>query len=71
VPRAPEESLLELGIAILLIGLNGLFALSELSIVSARKARLKTMADTGRAGAATALSLAEDPRRFLSTVHGK
>jgi putative hemolysin len=59
---------LELGIAILLIGLNGLFALSELSIVSARKARLKMMADNGRAGAATALRLAEDPGRFLSTV---
>jgi putative hemolysin len=68
VPRAPEESLLELGIAILLIGLNGLFALSELSIVSARKARLKTMVDNGHAGAATALRLAEDPGRFLSTV---
>jgi putative hemolysin len=59
---------LELGIAFLLIGLNGLFALSELSIVSARKARLKTMVDSGRAGAATALKLAEDPGRFLSTV---
>jgi putative hemolysin len=59
---------LELGIAFLLIGLNGLFALSELSIVSARKARLKTMADSGCAGAATALRLAEDPDRFLSTV---
>ena len=60
--------MLELGIAFLLIGLNGLFALSELSIVSARKARLKTMADSGRPGAATALRLAEDPGRFLSTV---
>jgi putative hemolysin len=44
---------LELGIALLLIGLNGLFALSELAIVSARKARLKTMADNGRGGAST------------------
>ncbi|MBO1909351.1 HlyC/CorC family transporter [Microvirga sp. 3-52] len=60
--------MLELGIAVLLIGLNGLFALSELAIVSARKARLKTMADAGRAGASTALRLAEDPGRFLSTV---
>ena len=68
MPQAPEDPLLELGIAFLLIGLNGLFALSELSIVSARKARLKTMADSGRAGAATALRLAEDPGRFLSTV---
>ena len=60
--------MLELGIALLLIGLNGLFALSELAIVSARKARLKTMADNGRAGAGTALRLAEEPGRFLSTV---
>jgi putative hemolysin len=59
---------LELGIAFLLILLNGLFALSELAIVSARKARLKAMADTGRAGASTALKLAEEPGRFLSTV---
>jgi putative hemolysin len=59
---------LELGIAVLLIGLNGLFALSELAIVSARKARLQTMADARRAGASTALRLAEDPGRFLSTV---
>jgi putative hemolysin len=59
---------LELGIALFLIGLNGLFALSELAIVSARKARLKMMADNGRAGAGTALRLAEDPGRFLSTV---
>lgn len=60
--------MLELGIALFLIGLNGLFALSELAIVSARKARLKMMADNGRAGAGTALRLAEEPGRFLSTV---
>jgi putative hemolysin len=67
-PRAPECPVFELGIAFLLILLNGLFALSELAIVSARKARLKAMADTGRAGASTALRLAEEPGRFLSTV---
>lgn len=60
--------MLELGIALFLIGLNGLFALSELAIVSARKARLKMMADNGRAGAGAALRLAEEPGRFLSTV---
>jgi putative hemolysin len=59
---------LELGIAALLIALNGLFTLSELAIVSARKVRLKMMADNGRPGASTALELAEDPGRFLSTV---
>ncbi|MCA0257017.1 MAG: hemolysin family protein [Proteobacteria bacterium] len=60
--------MLELFIAVFLILLNGLFALSELSIVSARKSRLKAMASEGRGGAATALLLAEDPGRFLSTV---
>jgi putative hemolysin len=60
--------LLELVIALVLIALNGLFSLSELAVVSARKVRLKTLADQGRSGAATALKLAEDPGRFLSTV---
>jgi putative hemolysin len=58
----------ELAIVAFLIVLNGLFSLSELAIVSSRKARLKTMAEAGRAGATTALALAEDPGRFLSTV---
>jgi putative hemolysin len=60
--------LLELIIAIALIALNGLFSLSELAVVSARKIRLMTMAEQGRSGAAAALRLAEDPGRFLSTV---
>ncbi|MDF3062727.1 MAG: HlyC/CorC family transporter [Microvirga sp.] len=58
----------EILIAIVLIGLNGIFALSELAIVSARKARLRALAGRGQRGAATALVLAEDPGRFLSTV---
>ena len=60
--------MLELAIAVILILLNGVFALSELAIVSARRPRLKTLADNGRVGAAQALALAEDPGRFLSTV---
>jgi putative hemolysin len=59
---------LELSIALFLIALNGLFSLSELAVVSARKVRLKTMADAGRPGARAALDLAEEPGRFLSTV---
>jgi putative hemolysin len=59
---------IELTIALALIGLNGLFALSELAVVSARKARLRTLVEQGRRGAASALALAEDPGRFLSTV---
>jgi putative hemolysin len=59
---------LELFIALALIALNGVFALSELAVVSARKTRLKTMVEAGRPGATTALALAEEPGRFLSTV---
>jgi putative hemolysin len=59
---------LEFSIAVFLIALNGVFALSELAIVSSRKSRLKLMADDGSRGAAVALRLAEDPGRFLSTV---
>jgi putative hemolysin len=51
-----------------LILLNGLFALSELAIVSARTARLKVLAEAGSAGARTALSLASNPGKFLSTA---
>src|SRR3954447_1054028 len=58
----------ELIVALALIALNGVFALSELAIVSARKSRLKTMADNRRVGARAALALAEEPGRFLSTV---
>jgi putative hemolysin len=60
--------LLELAVAAVLILLNGVFALSELAVVSARKARLKTMVDRARPGARAALDLAEEPGRFLSTV---
>jgi putative hemolysin len=50
-----------------LICLNGVLAMSELAIVSARPARLKTLEGKSR-GAAAALRLAEHPGRFLSTV---
>lgn len=60
--------MLELTIAFALIALNGLFALSELAVVSARKPRLRTMVGQGRPGAAAALALAEQPGRLLSTV---
>ena len=58
----------ELGIVLFLICLNGFFAMSELAIVSARRARLKTMADQGVKGAKLALKLGEDPANFLSIV---
>jgi putative hemolysin len=55
-------------IILALIALNGVFAMSELAIVSSRPARLQAMADGGSSGAATALKLARDPGKFLSTV---
>ncbi len=60
--------MVELVIAVLLIALNGVFALSELAIVSARKTRLKVMVENRRRGAEAALALSDDPGRFLSTV---
>jgi putative hemolysin len=58
----------EIGIIALLILLNGLFAMSELAIVAARRARLQPLADAGDPAAAAALALANSPGRFLSTV---
>ena len=60
--------MLEVIVAVVLILLNGVFALSELAVVSARKSRLTVMAEQRRPGAKTALALAEEPGRFLSTV---
>ena len=51
-----------------LIVLNGVFAMSELAIVSAKTSRLQHLADRGSSAAKTALSLAADPGKFLSTV---
>jgi putative hemolysin len=59
---------LELLLILLLVLLNGAFAMSELAIVSARRARLMAMQRKGSEGAAAALALAEDPQRFLPTV---
>jgi putative hemolysin len=51
-----------------LILLNGVFAMSELAIVSAKTNRLRARAEEGSASAATAIRLAAEPGRFLSTV---
>lgn len=59
---------MELLILLALIAFNGVFALSEMAVVSSRKARLQQRADEGRAGAATALALANEPSNFLSTI---
>ena len=58
----------EILVVLLLIVLNGLFSLSELALVSARRARLMVLERKGVAGATTARLLTEDPQRFLPTV---
>ena len=55
-------------IILLLILLNGVFSMAEIALVSARKSRLSADAKDGSRGAKTALKLADDPDRFLSTV---
>ncbi|HYP84402.1 hemolysin family protein [Variovorax sp.] len=52
----------------LLTTCNALFAMSEMALSTARRARLAALAETGDSGARTALRLMEDPTRFLSTV---
>ncbi len=60
----PKDVLLLL----LLIVLNGIFAMSEIAVVSSRRARLIQLAEDGSKGARHALTLASEPTRFLSSV---
>ena len=55
-------------IILLLIVLNGAFAMSELAVASSRKSRLQRLADEGDKGASAAVKLMEDPTHFLSSV---
>ncbi|MDI3307070.1 MAG: hemolysin family protein [Acetobacteraceae bacterium] len=59
---------LEIAIIFVLVVLNGVFAMSELAIVSARRGRLQVLQRQGSTGAGVALALADDPQRFLPTV---
>ena len=59
---------IDLFLILALVAMNGVLSMSELAIVSAREARLKALAKGGSGGAKTALALAADPGRFLSTV---
>ncbi len=55
-------------IILILILLNGLFAMSEIALVSSKRARLEEKAKKGITGAKTALKLLDEPEKFLSTV---
>ena len=59
---------LQLSIVLLLILVNGFFAMAEIALVSARPARLKPLAAAGSPGAEAALELKADPSRLLATV---
>lgn len=53
---------------LLLLVANGVFAMSEIAVVSSRKARLQQLAEAGNDGARAALQLANEPNRFLPTI---
>ena len=62
------DILIEIVVVLTLIGVNALFALSEMAVVSSNRARLTVLERKGFPGAARARVLAEDPQRFLPTV---
>ncbi len=59
---------MDIAILFILICLNGVFAMSEIALVTARKSRLQKRADYGDRSAAIALRLGEQPTQFLSTI---
>lgn len=59
---------MEVALLFALILLNGAFAMSEIGLVTARKARLQKLIDEGDSAAAAAVKLGEDPTRFMSTI---
>ena len=63
-----NNTLLEILLIFILLLANGVFTMSEISMVSSRKVRLQQKADDGDKGAQAALDLVEEPNRFFSTV---
>jgi putative hemolysin len=59
---------MELLLILFLILLNGVFSMSEIALISARKTRLESAAKKGNSNAKVALELANSPNKFLSTV---
>ena len=60
--------LIAIVVVLLLVVLNGLFAMTELAVVSSRKSKLQSRAEKGDRGARKALKLSEEPTQFLSAV---
>ena len=59
---------LELAVIAILLGFNAILAASELALVSARKSRLRALADDGNRAARRVLAIQEEPTRFLAAV---
>ncbi|MDH4050500.1 MAG: hemolysin family protein [Rubrivivax sp.] len=59
---------MDVALLVFLILLNGAFAMAEMGLTAARKARLQVLVETGDRGAAAAMALHDDPTRWLSTV---
>ena len=59
---------MEILLLVSLIVLNGLFAMSEIALVTARRGRLAKLADDGDGASAIAITLHDEPTRFLSTI---
>ena len=68
IDPAPARACMEFALLVFLILLNALFAMSEMALTAARKARLQVMVETGESGAEAALHLHDRPTLFLSTV---
>ncbi len=62
------NTIIEISIILILVVLNGIFAMSEIALISSRKFKLQKMANDGNKNADIALELADSPNRFLSTV---
>ena len=59
---------MEIAIVLGLVLLNGLFAMSEIALMTSRKARLQKLSEAGNHGAKAAILLGDDPNKFLSTI---
>lgn len=62
------NTIIEVIVIIVLIILNGILSMSELAIVSSRKAKLQKLLNEGKKHAQTVIDLSEDPNQFLSTI---
>ncbi len=62
------NALLDLAIVLVLIGVSGFFAASEIALITVRRHRLQSLADEGNRSARTAQRLTADPSRFLATI---